>query len=38
MKESYLIIGGDIRQEKLKDILEMKGKEVYHILYPADIK
>ena len=38
MKESYLIIGGDIRQEKLKAILEMKGKEVYHILYPADIK
>lgn len=38
MKESYLIVGGDIRQEKLKDILEMKGKEVYHILYPADIK
>ena len=38
MKESYLIIGGDIRQEKLKDILEMKGKEVYHIQYPADIK
>ena len=38
MKESYLIIGGDIRQEKLKDILEMKDKEVYHILYPADIK
>ncbi len=37
MKESYLIIGGDRRLEMLKDIMTKKGKEVYHIRYPADI-
>ena len=36
MTESYLIIGGDKRQELLKNILTDKGKDVFHIRYPAD--
>ena len=37
MKESFLIIGGDKRQEYLKNILSEKFQVVHHIMYPADM-
>lgn len=38
MTEGYLIIAGDKRQLYLKNILKSKGKDVFHIAYPADLK
>ncbi len=37
MNENFLIIGGDKRQEYLKNILREKFQVVRHIMYPADI-
>lgn len=37
MNESFLIIGGDKRQEYLKKFLSDKFKDVFHVRYPADI-
>ena len=37
MNQKALIIGGDKRQEYLKEYLDNKFAEVFHIKYPADI-
>lgn len=37
MKESFIIIGGDKRQEYLKNILDKKFDSVFHIANPADL-
>ena len=37
MNQKALIIGGDKRQEYLKNILDGNFSEVYHIRYPADV-
>ena len=37
MNESFLIIGGDLRQQYLKSLLDEKYDDVFHIRYPADI-
>lgn len=38
MSESFLIIGGDKRQDCLKNILLTEGYKVFHIRYPADVR
>ncbi len=37
MNESFLIIGGDLRQQYLKIFLQDNNNDVFHIRYPADI-
>jgi dipicolinate synthase subunit A len=37
MNDSFLIIGGDARQQYLKTFLSKKYSDVFHIRYPADI-